>query len=339
MRKLTANHRSLLGWDRGVILLLVVTCAVGSFITPDFLTTSNIGFVLQDIGEILLIALPMTLLIIAGEIDLSVASSLTLSSDVIGIFVRHGYPMMLGIFAGLITGALCGALNGYLVTKWGLQSLAVTIGTLGLFRGLCFVLLGNNPVNEFPSFWTDLGANNIPHTFLPWSTIVIVPFSVIAWVLLHHTRTGRWTFASGINSEAARFSGIPVNRLKFFLFVFTGFMAGVAGVVYTLRFASASPDGARGYELSVIAAVLFGGVSIAGGVGTMWGVLAAVVELGAIRSVLQLVNFSANALQIVSGTLLLFSVAAPRATEMFQNHREMVSTTPKDPLPPSAGAA
>lgn len=339
MTNLTKSRRTLLGWDRGVIVLLVLTYVIGSFVTPDFLTTSNIGFVLQDIGEILLIALPMAFLIIAGEIDLSVASSLTLSSDVIGIFVRHGYPMMLGILAGLITGALCGALNGYLVTKWGLQSLAVTIGTLGLFRGLCFVLLGNNPVNEFPSFWTDLGSNNIPHTFLPWSVLLFVPFSTIAWIVLHRTRTGRWTFASGINPEAARFSGIPVNRLKFFLFVSTGFMSGVAGVVYTLRFASASPDGARGYELSVIAAVLFGGVSIAGGFGTMWGVLAAVIELGAIRSVLQLVNFSANALQIVSGALLLFSVAVPRATEMFHNHREMVGSTPKDPLPPSAGAA
>ena len=335
-----SNRRStLLGWDRGVVLLLILTCAVGSFLTPDFLTTSNIAFVLQDIGEILLIALPMTFLIIAGEIDLSVASSLTLSSSVIGIFVRHGSPMLLGILAGLVTGALCGALNGYLVTKWGLQSLAVTIGTLGLFRGLCFVLLGNNPVNEFPSFWTDLGANNIPHTFLPWSVVLLVPFSVIAWILLHRTRAGRWTFAAGINAEAARYSGIPVKRLKFLLFVFTGFMSGVAGVVYTLRFASASPDGARGYELSVIAAVLFGGVAIAGGVGTMWGVLAAVIELGAIRSVLQLVNFSANALQIVSGALLLFSVAVPRATEMFHNHREMVSSTRKNPLPPPAGAA
>lgn len=339
MSKSTRNGRTLLGWDRGVILLLVMTCAVGSFVTPDFLTTSNIAFVLQDIGEILLIALPMTFLIISGEIDLSVASTLTLSSDVIGIFVRHGFPMMLGIFAGLITGALAGALNGYLVTKWGLQSLAVTIGTLGLFRGLCFVLLGNNPVNEFPSFWTDLGSNNIPHTFLPWSIILFIPFSALAWILLHRTRTGRWTFASGINAEAARFSGIPVNRLKFSLFVATGFMAGVAGVVYTLRFASASPDGARGYELSVIAAVLFGGVSIAGGFGTMWGVLAAVIELGAIRSVLQLVNFSANALQIVSGALLLFSVAVPRATEMFHNRRETVRSTHNDPLPPSAGVA
>jgi rhamnose transport system permease protein len=311
-----------LTWDKGVGILLVLTVIFGWVMTPDFASTSNLGFVLQDIGEILIISLPMTFLIIAGEIDLSVASTLSLASSTMGYAYRSGLGFGIAVFIGILVSILCGAINGFLVNYLGLQSLAVTIGTMGLFRGLCFVLLGNQPVNQLPDFWANLGSESIPHTFLPWSVVIIIPSVIIAWVVLHRTRVGRWTFVTGISAEAARFSGIPDKRFKFWLFVATGFMSGVAAFVYTLRFASASPDSATGYELSVIAAVLFGGVSIAGGFGTMWGVLFSVLELGAIRSVLQLINFTANALQMVSGALLLFSVALPRVIEMLKTRRE-----------------
>jgi rhamnose transport system permease protein len=312
-------------WDRGVGLFLIFTIIVGSFITPYFAVSSNISFVIQDIGEIAIIALPMAFLIIAGEIDLSVASTLALSSAAIGYSFRHGVPFSICVLIGLIVGLACGIINGILVTKFGLQSLAVTIGTLALFRGLCYVLLGNEPVNQMPESWVKLGYTNIPHTFLPYSVILIVLFGAAAWIILHYTRFGRWTFALGINADAAKFSGIPVERIKLTLFAMTGLMSGVAGVVYTFRFASASPNGATGFELAVIASVLFGGVSIAGGVGTMWGVLAAVLGLGVIRSVLQLIDVSANALLIVSGGLLLISVVLPRAIEISRSRRKITS--------------
>ena len=324
--------RSSIGWDKGVGALLVLTIVIGSLVTPDFATTSNLGFVVQDIGEIMIIALPMTFLIIAGEIDLSVASALSLVSSSIGYSFAHGVPFGWALVIGILAGLATGALNGFLVNYLGLQSLAVTIGTMGLFRGLCFVLLGSNPVNQLPDFWTGLGINNIPGTFLPWSFLLIAPLVIIALILLHFTRIGRWTFAAGISSEAANFAGIPVKRFKFFMYVATGFMVSLAAIVYTLRFASASPDSAMGYELTTIAAVLFGGVSIAGGFGTMWGVIFSVIELGAIRSVLQLVNFSSNALQIVSGSLLLFSVAVPKVAEMLKARRETRVKTPTPSL-------
>lgn len=309
-------------WDKGIAVLLVLSVVAGSFATPYFANFDNLSFVIQDIGEIALIAFAMTYLIIAGEIDLSVASTLNLSSATIGILFKNGAPMGIAVAGGLLTGLVCGLINGFLVTVVGLQSLAVTIGTLALYRGLCYALLGNNPVNTLPDAWTSLGYSNIPNTFLPYSTILIVVFGALFWILLHYTPIGRRVFAIGINPEAAEFSGIPVAKVKLALFATTGLMAGVAGVVYTLRFASASPDGATGYELAVIAAVLFGGVSIAGGVGTLWGVLTAVLTLGVIRSVLQLVNFDANALVIVSGGLLLISVVVPRATEMIRARRK-----------------
>lgn len=309
-------------WEHGVVVFLVVVVGIGSLMSPYFANTDNLSFVIQDVAELAIIALAMTYLIIAGEIDLSVASTLNLASAAIGFSFRSGVSFEISIVIGLLVGLLCGLVNGYLVTVIGLPSLAVTIGTLALYRGLAYALLGNNPVNELPDKWVSLGYENIPNTFLPWSTIPLVILAAIAWIVLHYTRIGRWTFAIGVNAEAAKFSGIPVARMKLALFAVTGLMSGVAGVVYTLRFASASPDGAVGYELGVIAAVLFGGVSIAGGVGSLWGVLAAVLSLGAIRSALQLADFSANALLIVSGALLLISVVVPRAIVIAKGRRK-----------------
>ena len=302
-------------WDKGVGLFLIIAVVLGSLLSDNFANASNLSFVLRDVTEFAIIALAMTFLIISGEIDLSGASTLNLSSASLGFLYRAGAPFEVAIVGGLLVGLACGLFNGWLVTKLGLPSLAVTIATLALYRGLSYALLGNQPVNQLPEFWISIGYGRIPGTFLPWSTILLILLAALAWFILHHTRYGRWTFAIGVNQEAARFSGIPVERTKLMLFAMTGLMSGVAGVVYTLRFASSSPDGAVGYELSVIAAVLFGVVSIAGGIGTMWGVLEAVLSLGVIRSALQLAGFTANSLLIVSGGLLLISVVAPKITE------------------------
>lgn len=301
-----------LGWDKGIILLLVLLILFGGMNNELFLTGDNINFIIGDVSEIMLIAFPMALLIIVKEIDLSVASILTLASAITGIAWQASGSLWLAILAGLLTGSLCGLVNGLLVTKLGLSSLAVTIGTLALYRGLCFVVLGDTPIADFPMEFTDLGYMPIPGTFLPWVVIPMVVAAIVFWYVLHYTRFGRWLFAVGMGDDAAVFSGIPLQRVKLGLFILTGFMCGVAGLAYTVRFASSSPDGALGYELLVIAAVLFGGVAIAGGVGTIWGVIAAVLIWGFSRSYLQLQGWDANGLVIVSGLLLLISVTVPR---------------------------
>jgi rhamnose transport system permease protein len=300
-----------LGWDKGVLVLLVLTLLIGGQIDGNFLTGSNMGFVIQDIGEILLIALPMTLIIITGEIDLSVASTVALSSCIIGWAFHAGMPMGVAAVLGILAGGVAGAFNGFLVTRLGLSSLAVTIGTLGLFRGLSWALLGDTPVANFPTAWTDLGYTAIPGTFLPWVTPLLVVLAVAFAVFLHATRGGRWVFAIGQSADAARFAGIPVAKVKFRLFVLSGLVSGLAGLVYTLRFASARPDAAIGFELAVIASVLFGGVSIFGGVGALWGVVGAVLFLGSTRSLLQLQSVPPNTLTIITGGLLLSSVIVP----------------------------
>lgn len=299
------------GWDKGVLVLLVLTLVVGSLINPRFATASNFGFVVKDIGEILIVALIMTFIIITGEIDLSVGSMVALTGSVLGVAWRAGLPMWLAAIAALVTGVLAGALNGFLVTHVGLPSLAVTIGTLGLFRGLCWALLGDTTVADFPSSWLAFGYKTIPGTPLPWVTPLLAVLALVFGVALHLTRTGRWVFAIGQSAQAARFAGIPVARVKFRLYVLSGLMSGVAGIVYSMRFASARPDAALGLELAVIAAVLFGGVSIFGGVGTIWGVVGSVLFLGAIRSLLLLERVPPNELTIITGLLLLASVVIP----------------------------
>ena len=201
-------------WDKGVGIFLIVAVMIGTLLSDNFANASNLSFVLRDVTEFAMIALAMTFLIISGEIDLSVASALNLSSASLGFLYRAGVPFELAIIGGLLVGLACGLFNGYLVTKLGLPSLAVTIATLALYRGLSYALLGNQPVNELPEFWISIGYGRIPGTFLPWSTILLVVLAAIAWFVLHHTRYGRWTFAIGVNAEAARFSGIPVERTK-----------------------------------------------------------------------------------------------------------------------------
>lgn len=308
-------------WDRSVFALLVLTVVVGALVDPNFAGGSNLGFVLQDIGEIMLIALPMTYLIMTGEIDLSVASTAALAGCVLGWAWQASGSMAIASLAALATGVVCGAVNGFLVTRIGLGSLAVTIGTLGLYRGLCYALLGDTPVADFPIGWTNLGFASIPGTPLPYVTPLLIVLGVVFAVVLHLTTVGRWVFATGQSAEAARFSGIPVARLKFWLFVGTGAVSGLAGVVYDLRFASARPDGALGFELAVIASVLFGGVSIFGGVGTMWGVVSAVLFLGGVRSLLQLQDVPPNALTIITGGLLLASVIIPVVGQRWSDWR------------------
>jgi rhamnose transport system permease protein len=308
-------------WDKIVPVLLVLTVVIGIQLEPRFGRGSTLAFIVQDIGEIMIIAFAMTLVIMTGEIDLSVASTAALASCVLGWAFERGVPIWIAVLLALVTGVLCGAVNGLLITAFGLPSLAVTIGTLALFRGLCWALLGDEPVASYPESWTRLGSGRFPHTYIPYVAPLLIAGAIGYTMLLHATRTGRWIVAIGQSAEAATFAGIPVARVKLRLFVHSGLLSAVAGVVYTMRFASSRPDAAIGFELLVIAAVLFGGVSIFGGAGTMWGVISAVLFLGALRSLLLLQRVPPNALNIINGALLLASAVVPAVIAVIPRRR------------------
>ncbi|WP_112264348.1 ABC transporter permease [Lentzea terrae] len=307
--------RNLLRWETALVFLLIVVALTGQVSTDgSFLSGGNLFYLGLDIGEIALIALPLTLVIVAGEIDLSVASVLGLSSALIGWLWNAGWSLELILPTVIVVGAICGAFNGFLVTKLGLPSLAVTIGTLALYRGLALVVLGDTAVADFPASYTAFGTTPVPGTNIPYPIVLAAILAVLFGVALHASSFGRSVYAIGANEEGARFSGIRVKRVKLILFVLAGAVAAIAGIVYTFRFSSARADNGLGLELAVVAAVLLGGVSIFGGKGSLFGVLAGVLLLGGLRNLLILQDTSTEVLTIVTGLLLLVSVLAPSIT-------------------------
>ena len=309
-------------WDTAILGLLAMVLILASTTTEGFLTSLNFSYIFSNTSEITIMAFAMTFLIITGEIDLSIASILALGSSMLGWSYPKGAPIWLAIIICLVVGTLCGFINGFLVTKVGLGSLAVTIGTLALYRGIANGILGENTVNEFPEAYTSFGFDTFGTSFMPKTMPLIIFFGLLFGFLLHRTPFGRRTLAIGQSPEAARFAGINVVRHKIIVFTFTGFMSGVAGVIYTFRFSTAQADNGVGLELLVISAILLGGVSIFGGVGTMWGVVAGVLLAGSVESWLTLREINAQWRTIVTGILLLISVAAPVLVQKSKERRE-----------------
>jgi rhamnose transport system permease protein len=302
-------------WAVVVAVAVVVVAVVSSFSIDGFASGRNLSFLLLDVVAVGLIALPLTLVVVTGEIDLSVASTLGLSSAFLGQLWLHGYSIQLAVVLCLVLGIVLGLVNGFFITILGLPSLAVTIGTLALYRGLATVMLGDQAVADFPASWTKAATANLPGTSIPIVLLPLVVLAIAFAVLLHYTAFGRTLFAMGANDEAARFSGVSVWRTKLLLFVATGTVSALAGIFWTLRYASARADNGTGLELSVVAVVLLGGVSIFGGKGSMGGVVAAVLLLGTLTNALQLADVSADTLTIVTGGLLIISVVAPNVGE------------------------
>ncbi|MBO0873419.1 MAG: ABC transporter permease [Pseudonocardia sp.] len=315
-------------WDVGIVAVLAVFLAVASVTVDEFATARNVSFLLLDLAPIALIALPMTLIIVTGEIDLSVASTLGLSSAVLGALWDGGWPIETIIPVCLVLGAVLGALNGLFVTVLGLPSLAVTIGTLALYRGLAFVVLGDRAVAQFPPGLTrwvtgTVGGSGVPNLLVP-----LLALGLAFGILLHATPLGRRLFAAGANVETARFTGVRVAALKFWLYVASGVVCALAGVLWTLRYSSARADNGSGLELAVVAAVLLGGVSIFGGRGSLWGVLAGVLLLTSVQNALRLLDVSNEALTLVTGLLLIVSVLAPNAVSGLGRRRRRRPSTP-----------
>ncbi len=320
---------ALAGWETAVLAVLALTVLVAGVLVDGFATQRNAGFLLLDVIAIGLLALPLTLIIITGEIDLSIASMLGMCSATMGWLWLEGLPLETIIPLCVVLGAVLGAVNGLFVTVLGLPSLAVTIGTLALYRGLAFVVLGDQAVADFPRSFTSLATGRFG--WIPYSVLPLVFLAVVFAILLHLTPFGRSLYVIGYNREAAAFSGIPVLRTKFLLFVASGAMAGFAGVFWTLRFGSARGDNAMGLELAVVAAVLLGGVSIFGGKGALHGVLAGVLLMGALRNALQLANVSADVLSMVTGMLLIASVVIPNVALRTReaSRRRALATVPR----------
>ena len=296
--------RPLLRWEVGLTVALAAVIVFGITASSQFLTSSNVFYLNLSVGEVAIMTLPMTMLIVTGEIDLSVASMLGMSSALVGDLAARGWPMPLVLLAVLAVGAVAGSFNGFLVTKVGLPSLAVTIGTLTLYRGIAVVILGPNTISSFPARYTNVGVTPLPHTggYLSYSVGFFIVLAVLFGIVLHATPAGRSFFVMGANAEAARY----------------------AGILYTFRLSTAVQDNGIGLELSVVTIGLLGGVSIFGGRGTIIGVVLAIAVFAGLQNALLLTNFEQRAMGVVTGSLLLLSVLLPNISAFLVRGRDFM---------------
>lgn len=301
---------AIFSWEALLVVVAVAIFAINSFASPYFLDPYSLSDLTFNFTEKGLIAFAMALLIISGEIDLSVAAIIALASTMMGMAVQAGAGTPVLVLIGIVVGLGCGAFNGLLVTRLGLPSIVVTIGTMSLYRGIAFIILGDQAYKGYPESFAFFGQGYV-WWVVSFELVLFLIAAVVYWFLLHRTSFGRRVFAIGNNPVAAQFSGVRVGRIKFILFCLTGLMSGIASVLITSRLGSTRPSIAQGYELEVITMVVLGGVSILGGAGSIVGVVLAAFIMGLVTFGLGLLNVPGIVMSIFIGVLLIIVIALP----------------------------
>ena len=298
------------GWEGILLVLLLGIVIFNSSMTPHYLQVQNQINLFQLHIEKIIIVLIMTFIIINGEIDISVASVMALAGCVMGYLFEKGLPFELCVFAGLLTGVITGTFNGFMIAYVKMTSLIVTLAGLIGYRGLAHVLLENRSVGNFPEWFDRLGQQPLVGPF-PFAMIIFFILLIIALIILQWSGAGRYVFVIGNNSEVARYSAVNVRRVKMTLFIVSGLLSALAGLLLAARLGSIRGDTAIGTELEVITMVLLGGVSIFGGTGSLYGVLLSILIILNLRNGMGLLNVPGENQTGVIGALLILSVLGP----------------------------
>lgn len=310
-----------LRWEWLLVALIIVVVIVNSQLSPYFLNTRNMMRATSDFMEMGLMMLPMAFIIITGNIDLSVASIMAMCASLLGYLHIQGVNIWAAAVAAIILGILGGTLNGFLVARVKLPALVVTLGTYAFYRGIAYGLLGDQAATGYPEAFTFLGQGTLGAIRFPFSAVLFIIFAIIFGLALHKTTFGRYLYAIGNSEEAARYSGVSVARIKMAIFMLSGFMSALAGIVIAARFGSTRPDVGTGLELSVITATVLGGVNIMGGSGTMVGAILALLLIGLMRFGMGLVNVQGQVQSIAIGLLLILSILLPNiARQLSRRH-------------------
>jgi rhamnose transport system permease protein len=304
------NTRVLLRWESVLAGVLVLEFVLFTSISPYFLSVDTLSDASFNFTERALVALPLALLIVAGEIDISVGAIMALSSVAMGLAAEQGVgtPGLASI--GLATGLAAGCVNGALVTWGKVPSIVATIGTMTFFRGIAYAVLGDRVLKNYPESFAVFGQGYAIGPVSIELTLFIV-LAIVFGLILHRTRWGRAIFAIGANPVATRFAGIPVDRYRFVLFALTGMASGLAALLLTSRLGSTRPSIAQGWELEIISIVILGGVSVWGGKGSILGVVLAALVFGLVTFGLGLMNIPGIVMSIFTGALLILVVAIP----------------------------
>ncbi|MFZ2362357.1 MAG: ABC transporter permease [Anaerolineae bacterium] len=298
-------------WEWMLVGLIALVVVLNSQLSPYFLDARSLSRTSSDFMEIGLMMLPMVFIIITGGIDLSVASNLAMCASFMGWLFMRGVPIWPAALAALLLGAAGGLFNGLLVARVKLPPLVVTLGTYAFYRGIAYVLLGDQAARGYPEAFTFIGQGKLPGTLIPFSVALFVVLAIVFGLVLHKTTFGRYLFAIGNNENATAYSGVPVARIKIAVYTISGLMAGLAGIVLAARFGSTRPDIGLGLELAVITAAVLGGVDINGGVGTMGGAVLSLLLIGLLRFGMGLLNIQGQVQGMVIGLLLILSILLP----------------------------
>ncbi|WP_097028388.1 ABC transporter permease [Clostridium peptidivorans] len=297
----------------GTAISLFVLIGIVSAINPKFLTMYNILNIFRQVSIIGLIAFGMTFVIITGGIDLSVGATLALTSMIMGLMLVKGTSDLVAIPVALLLGVIFGGINGVLISKVKLQPFIATLATMTMFRGITMIISNGIPAMELTkkssilNFFSQGKILNIP-----FPMILLIVFLVVLLLLLQNTVFGRGVYAVGGNEEAARLSSIPVNKVKILVYVVSGFMSALAGVILTSRLSSAQPTAGIGFELDAIAAVVIGGTSLSGGKGKIFGTFLGVLIIGVLNNGLNIIGVSAFYQQFIKGLVILLAVILDR---------------------------
>ena len=298
IKETASKYKSLIG--------LVLLCAIITFVTPSFLSLSNITNVFTQVSVNAIIAVGMTFVILTGGIDLSVGSTLAISGALSASIIKSTGSVTLAIIVAALVGIAIGLVNGLLISKGKLQAFIATLATMTIFRGATLVFTNGTPISKLPEKFVNIGNGKIG--FMPIPVIITVIVSIIAIYVLSQTRFGRYLYALGGNEDSARLSGINTDKIKTLVYVVSGFASSIAGVIITSRIASASPNAGTSFELDAIAAVVIGGTSLAGGEGKVTGTLIGALIIGVLNNGLNLMNVSPFYQSIVKGLVILIAV-------------------------------
>lgn len=307
-------------WEWLLVLLLIGINVVNSLLSPNYLDYDNIMSAIQMFLDKAIVVFPMMLVILLGEIDISVGGTMALTGVSTGLLYSGGIPMPLAIVFGLLIGAACGFFNGFIVTRFkDLSSTIVTIATSIIFRGIASILLEDRAVGSFPKWFQFLGWGDVGP--IPFILLFVALEAAVFAFAVHKTKFGRRTYATGSNVTTSLFSGIKVNKLRLIIFTLNGLFAAIASMFLISKMGSARPSIASGYELDIIAMVVLGGVSTAGGKGNVLGVILSIFIVGLLRYGLGIVNVPSQTILIIVGALLVITVAIPN---LKSTAREMV---------------
>ena len=290
------------------LALLFVILSIAS---PYFLTSTNLASVIRQTAVINIMALGMTLVIVSGGIDLSVGSVLAFSGVIGATTMASGGSVPLGIIAGIISGTIWGCFNGILISKLRIPPFIVTLGTLGIARGLTLVISGGLPVVGLPKEHSFLGEGSVGP--VPFVLVVLVVCAVLTHFAMRSTKLGRYTYAIGSNEAAAVYAGIAVARYKVAIYAICGMLTGLAGMIETSRLMTGQPTAGTSYELQVIAAVVIGGGSLSGGEGTVVGTLIGAFIMGLMSNGSDLLGVNPYWQQVIIGMVIILAVAMDEA--------------------------